>query len=103
MELKAHPIPRRVLPVAILALGILSVPFAQPAAQAVTYGIGWHAISNSARVSRNGCFAVAGTVGQPALQPSMGSTYAIVPGYLTATSTATRDTIFYNGFERCTP
>lgn len=88
---------------AILTLGILAVPFGQPSAQAVTYGIGWHAIANGARTSRNSCFAVAGTVGQPTLQPSMGSTYAIVPGYLTAAPTATRDTIFYNGFERCSP
>lgn len=95
---------RRPLPaIAILALGILAVPFAQPAAQAVTYGIGWHAITSGAHTSRNSCFAISGTPGQPMLQPSMGATYAVLPGYLTAAPTTGRDTIFYNGFERCGP
>ena len=63
---------RPLLAALALALGLLVMPHERSTAQAATYAIGWHAIGNGAHASRNDCFTVSGTIGQPALQPSMG-------------------------------
>lgn len=87
--------------IAAAALCGLLAPCDRSAALAATYDIPWHAVSNGVRDSRGGCFAMSGTIGEPASGYAIGATYALISGYFAAAPTSGRDAIFHNGFEGC--
>ena len=84
--------------VVLLTAAILAVwPGSGADAAADVYRIGWHAITNGVSRSSSACYGLSGTVGQPASGYAMGTTYALVSGYLAAASTSGRDAIFHTG------
>lgn len=67
------------------------------------FSVDWYVISPSGNQSRNGCFVLNGTTGQPAPGYSSGGVYALLSGFWTAAPITGGDEIFFNSFEECTP
>jgi hypothetical protein len=73
---------------------------AQPAP---LFSIDWYVISPGGGPSRNECFVLNGTTGQPAPGYSSGNVYALISGFWTVAPVTVSDEIFFNSFEECTP
>lgn len=67
------------------------------------YSIDFYAVSSGAKPSRNSCYVLSGTVGQPAPGYSSGGNYAVIAGFGAALPTIGLDEIFFDGFEACGP
>lgn len=68
-----------------------------------TFSVDWHYISAGVATTRNSCFVLSGTVGQPAPGYSSASNgeFALLAGFWVAAPTTNVDEIFFNGFEEC--
>jgi len=98
--------PRARLAVPALTATTLALAFAIPwsglnAGTAPTYRIDFHRISAGGGTVGGNCSRLSGTLGQAAPGYSSGSTNSIVAGFWLAAPTEGRDSMFFNGFERC--
>jgi hypothetical protein len=66
-----------------------------------TYRIDFHRISAGGGSSRNACYRLDGSVGQPAPGYSSGPTFTVVAGFMPAAIVDRPDSLFFSGFEGC--
>ena len=66
-----------------------------------TYRIDFHRVSTGGGSSRNACYRLASSIGQPAPGYSSGPTYSVVAGFMPAGIVDRPDQLFFSGFEGC--
>jgi len=94
---------RPLLVSAAVAACIVTVPWSDTRAGNSGPAINFSVIAAGAKGSRNSCFLLNGTVGQPAPGYSSGGDIALIAGFGAVLPTTNLDEIFFTGFEDCAP
>lgn len=91
-------------PLRTTCIAAMAFAFGSIHAAAPTFSIDAHAISAGTSVHSSApCFTMQATIAEPAPGYSSSMTYSLSAGFRYVTQNIGSDTIFFSGFEDCTP